>query len=143
MAENHRSAMGKSIDMASLRAQNEKTRAIGNMRVNSRGDTIDSNGNVIQDNNKRVNEYYMKAVMNRAARGELPVLSGRSTQPAVTPTPAPTQPAVQVQQPNVPKVDVHSEDLPLTQLTEEERLFEQEDTDFEIPSKSKKSNSSK
>jgi hypothetical protein len=143
MAETHRSAMGKSIDMASLRAQNEKRRAIGNMRVNSRGDTIDSNGNVIQDNNKRVNEYYMKAVMNRAARGELPVLSGRSTQPAVTPAPVPVQPAVQVQQPNVPEVDVHSEEQPLSQLTEEERLFEQEDTDLEIPQKSKKSNSSK
>lgn len=128
MAENYRSAMGKNIDMASLRTQNEKVRAVGNMRVNSRGDTIDSNGNVIQDNNKRVNEYYMKAVMNRSVRGESPVLPGRS------------QPIKQVVEqaipPQVPEADV----APL-QLTEEERLFEQEDGELELPIKVKKNSS--
>jgi hypothetical protein len=101
------------------------------MNVNSRGDTIDSNGNVIQDNNKRVNEYYMKAVMNRAGRGgESPVLSGRS-QPV-------KQVVEQVIPPQVPEADIE----PL-QLTEEERLFEQEDDELEIPPKPKKPNSSK
>lgn len=126
MAETHRSAMGKNIDMASLRAKNERVRAVGNMLVNARGDTIDSNGNVIQDNNKRVNEYYMKAVMNRHGRGnESPVLSGR---------PQPVKQVVeQAIQPQVPQADVE----PL-QLTEEEQLFEQEDLDVELPTKPKK-----
>ena len=128
MAENYRSAMGKNVDMASLRTQNEKVRAIGNMRVNARGDTIDSNGNIIQDNNKRVNEYYMKAVMNRSVRGESPVLPGRSQ---------PTKQVVeQATPPQVPEADVE-----IPQLTEEERLFEQEDEDLELPIKSKKNSS--
>ena len=128
MAENYRSAMGKNVDMASLRTQNEKVRAIGNMRVNARGDTIDSNGNIIQDNNKRVNEYYMKAVMNRSVRGESPVLPGRAQ---------PTKQVVeQATPPQVPEADVE-----MPQLTEEERLFEQEDEDLELPIKSKKNSS--
>lgn len=128
MAENYRSAMGKNVDMASLRTQNERVRAVGNMRVNSRGDTIDSNGNIIQDNNKRVNEYYMKAVMNRSVRGESPVLPGRSQ---------PTKQVVeQATPPQVPEADVE-----MPQLTEEERLFEQEDEDLELPIKSKKNSS--
>ena len=131
MAENYRSAMGKNVDMAALRTQNEKIRAVGNMNVNARGDTIDSNGNVIQDNNKRVNEYYMKAVMNRAARtGESPVLPGRS------------QPVKQIVEQAIPiPPQVPEADLEPLQLTEEERLFEQEDADVELPNKAKKNSS--
>lgn len=132
MAETHRSAMGKSVDMAALRQKNEQIRAVGNMNCNARGDTIDSNGNVIQDNNKRVNEYYMKAVMNRAARGETPVLAGRAQ-------PTQAKPAVDTAPPpQVPEADPEP-----IQLTEEERLFEQEDAELEIPPKPKKPNSSK
>jgi hypothetical protein len=40
----HRTALGKQIDMAALAAKNEKTRAVGNMKVNARGDTIDGKG---------------------------------------------------------------------------------------------------
>ena len=32
----HRSAMGKSVDMATLAAKNENVRAVGNMKVNAR-----------------------------------------------------------------------------------------------------------
>lgn len=68
MSDNHRSALGRSVDMAALRAKNERTRAVGNMNVNARGDVIDSNNDVINDNNKRVNEYYMKSAMNRGVK---------------------------------------------------------------------------
>ena len=43
----HRTAMGKSIDMAGLIARNEKTRAVGNKSVNARGDSIDQQGRVV------------------------------------------------------------------------------------------------
>jgi hypothetical protein len=62
----HRTAQGKMIDMATLRAKNEKTRAVGNMNVNSKGDIIDSNDNVINDVTKRVNQHYMNSVQHRA-----------------------------------------------------------------------------
>ena len=38
----HRTAMGKSIDMAGLIARNEKTRAGGNKSVNARGERVGS-----------------------------------------------------------------------------------------------------
>jgi len=62
MAKSHRTALGKSIDMDALRAKNEQVRAVGNMRVNARGDVIDANNRIINDSTKRVNEQYMKTV---------------------------------------------------------------------------------
>lgn len=70
MSKLHKTALGKSFDMAAFRTKNEKVRAVGNMNVNSRGDTIDSNNNVIQDNTKRVNQHYARGInrnVNRAA----------------------------------------------------------------------------
>ena len=43
----YRTAQGKMVDMSALQAKNERTRAVGNMKVNARGDTIDSNGKLL------------------------------------------------------------------------------------------------
>jgi hypothetical protein len=51
-------AKGKSIDMNLLRKQNEKIRAISNVKLNARGDTIDSNNTVVQSINQRVQQQY-------------------------------------------------------------------------------------
>jgi hypothetical protein len=61
----HRTAMGKMLDMGALRTKNEKVRAVGNMNCNARGDTIDSNDNIIEDNTKRVNQHYMRSVIKQ------------------------------------------------------------------------------
>lgn len=58
----HRTAHGKPVDMAALSAKNEKVRAVGNMNINARGDIIDSNNQIIQDNTKRVKNNYDKTV---------------------------------------------------------------------------------
>lgn len=58
----HKTAMGKAVDMSSLSAQHEKTRAVGNMNVNARGDIVDSHNRVIQDNTKRVTATYNNSV---------------------------------------------------------------------------------
>jgi hypothetical protein len=63
----HRTAMGKSLDMAALQAKNEKVRAVGNMSVNARGDTIDSNGKIITPVTSKTGESYAKTVGNRSA----------------------------------------------------------------------------
>ena len=60
--------MGKTIDMAALASRNENTRAVGNMRVNARGDTIDANGRIIKPVTDKVNEAYSKTVGNRSAQ---------------------------------------------------------------------------
>ena len=64
----YRSAMGKSVDMSAIVAKNEKVRAVGNMRVNARGDTIDAEGRVIQSVNEKVNNAYSKTVGNRGSQ---------------------------------------------------------------------------
>lgn len=61
----HRTAQGRTLDMATLIAKNEKIRAVGNMKVNARGDTIDSKGNIIKSRNQSVNEQYGKTVGSR------------------------------------------------------------------------------
>jgi len=66
--KNYRTAMGKTVDMASLASKNEHTRAVGNMRVNARGDTIDANGRVIRPVTDKVNEAYGRTVGNKSAQ---------------------------------------------------------------------------
>ena len=58
----YRTAMGKTVDMGSLATRNEKVRAVGNMRVNARGDLVDNNNRVIQDATQRVGEQYTNTV---------------------------------------------------------------------------------
>lgn len=64
----YKSALGRSVDMAALVAKNEKTRAVGNMKVNARGDMIDSHGKVIKAKPEQVNNTYSQTVGNPSAR---------------------------------------------------------------------------
>ena len=64
----HRTAMGKTVDMSAILAKNEKTRAVGNMNVNARGDTIDAYGRIVKPVTAKVNEAYGKTVGNRSAQ---------------------------------------------------------------------------
>lgn len=63
----YRTAMGKTVDMTSLIAKNEKTRAVGNMSVNARGDTIDAQGRIVKPATQKVSDAYQKTVGNRSA----------------------------------------------------------------------------
>lgn len=63
----YRTAQGKVVDMTQLAAKHEKTRAVGNMSVNARGDTIDAAGKIILPVTKKVGDRYQKTVSNRAA----------------------------------------------------------------------------
>jgi hypothetical protein len=54
----HRSANGKMIAMETLRLENEKTIAVGNMKVNARGDTLGPGGRPLATKQETVNEYY-------------------------------------------------------------------------------------
>jgi hypothetical protein len=58
--EVYRSANGKPIDMGALRLQNEKTRAVGNMRVNARGDEVNENNQIIRTKAEQVTKQYKK-----------------------------------------------------------------------------------
>jgi hypothetical protein len=56
----YKSAMGKAVDMGALILQNEQVRAVGNMKVNARGDVIDSANRVIDRKTNQAQRQYRK-----------------------------------------------------------------------------------
>ena len=60
----YKSAMGKPVDLGALLLQNEQTRAVGNMNVNARGDTLDSTNRVIDPKNQQVQRQYRRQSNN-------------------------------------------------------------------------------
>jgi hypothetical protein len=70
----YRTAQGKIVDLGALQLQNEHVRAVGNMNVNARGDTIDSKGNSIDSRNRQLNRQYNKQT---AAVDDTPLPSSR------------------------------------------------------------------
>jgi hypothetical protein len=71
--EVYRSANGKQVDMGALRLKNEKTRAVGNMKVNARGDEINERGQVIRKKTEQVSNQYQrqtKTTLPSSRRGE-------------------------------------------------------------------------
>lgn len=60
----YKTAQGKTLDMGKLMLQNEKTRAVGNMKVNARGDEVDDMNNVIRSKPEQVNKQYNRQVTN-------------------------------------------------------------------------------
>ena len=72
----HRSMRGKQVDMDLLRKRNELTPAVGNARVNARGDELGPGGQIVKKREDVVAEHY--AVAGTAAES-----SGRATQPVV------------------------------------------------------------
>lgn len=61
----YKTALGKTVDMGKLMLQNEKVRAVGNMKVNARGDIIDDMNRVISSKNDQVNKQYNKQTAPR------------------------------------------------------------------------------
>jgi hypothetical protein len=54
----HRSMQGMDVDMEKLKAQNELALAVGNARVNARGDEIGPGGKIIRKREDVMQEYY-------------------------------------------------------------------------------------
>jgi hypothetical protein len=54
----YRTAQGKTVDMGRLVLQNEQTRAVGNMKVNARGDAVDDMNRPISSKTQQVNRQY-------------------------------------------------------------------------------------
>jgi hypothetical protein len=99
----YKSAQGKTVDLGALLLQNESVRAVGNMNVNARGDTVDSTNRVIDQKNRQVQRQYQKqttgagndlppTTSNRAARQiqqpkiEEPTATQETVEPANQPT---------------------------------------------------------
>ena len=57
----HRSMRGKNVDMDLLRKRNELTPAVGNARINARGDELGPGGAIIKKREDVVAEHYATA----------------------------------------------------------------------------------
>jgi hypothetical protein len=60
--QTYKTAQGKTIDMGSLALQNENVRAVGNMKVNARGDLLDDNNQVIRTKNQELTHQYNQQI---------------------------------------------------------------------------------
>ena len=58
MGRTYKSMRGKEIDMEKLALKNEKTPAIGNMKVNARGDQLGTAGEIIKTREEILKDYY-------------------------------------------------------------------------------------
>ena len=58
MGRTYTSVRGKEIDMEKLSLRNEKTPAVGNMKVNARGDEIGVGGKIVRTREEVLADYY-------------------------------------------------------------------------------------
>ena len=72
----YRSAMGKTVDMGALVLRNEHTRAVGNQKVNARGDVLDGTNRIIDRKTQQAQRQYKRQAV--------------VTPPPTKPAPAPT-----------------------------------------------------
>lgn len=54
----YKSMQGKTVDIDLLRQRHELTPAVGNVRVNARGDELGKGGEIVKKREEIVNEYY-------------------------------------------------------------------------------------
>jgi hypothetical protein len=62
----YRTAQGKTIDMGALKLRNETERAVGNMKVNARGDVLNSENQTIAKRTDQVSKQYQKTRLDRS-----------------------------------------------------------------------------
>jgi hypothetical protein len=86
----YRTMQGKSIDMDLLRQRNELTPAVGNVRVNARGDELGPGGKIIRKREEVLRDYYEENV---------PAVEFETPQPAPKQEAQPEQTSVEVEQP--------------------------------------------
>lgn len=60
----YKSALGKTVDLGALMLQNEDTRAVGNMKVNARGDLVDGWNRPIDNRTQQVKKQYDRQLTN-------------------------------------------------------------------------------
>jgi hypothetical protein len=82
MSKIYRSAQGKMVNMEELRLKNEATIAVGNMKVNARGDELGPGGIVVKTRNEAMDEYYAKNAIYTKENVEEAAMTGNQPVPA-------------------------------------------------------------
>ena len=73
---------GRMVDIEKLRAANESTQAVGNMKVNARGDVLGSSGQIVTPKEQIIKKYYEQP------KGKVSEAPSRTVQ---TPAPQPVE----------------------------------------------------
>lgn len=81
MGKSYRTMQGKEIDMDKLMVANELMPAIGNARVNARGDEIGPGGQIVKSREELMADYYDR---NPKAVKERPKTAIQSSEPVYT-----------------------------------------------------------
>lgn len=97
MGKTYKTAQGRSIDFEKIRLQNELTPAIGNMRVNARGDQLGPGGNIVKSREQMLDEHYKTNVAKR-----------KQVEPDVIPTKGGKAKAVDTAPPTTPRTEIES-----------------------------------
>ena len=98
----HTSYRGVTIDMDTMRRENEKVTALGNMKVNAKGDEIGRGGTIIKQADKiaRENHKSQTSVVNTGLKGPLPESPAIVEQKKATPVKATVKKKVEKELPN-------------------------------------------
>ena len=63
----YKSSRGKTVDMGALRLKNEQTVAVGNMKVNARGDAVNDKNVPVHSRPQQVHDQYQKQVQAKTS----------------------------------------------------------------------------
>ena len=116
----YRTVQGKSIDMDLLRQRNELTPAVGNVRVNARGDELGPGGKIIRKREEVLRDYY---------EDNVPATEFETPQPAPKKE-VQQEPAVEVEEQSKPKSSVKAKAGKTKAETAEEDWVEDADGNF-------------
>ena len=92
----HKSAQGKMVDMTKLAQQHELTPAVGNAKLNARGDKLGPGGVIIQKREEAAAQYHKipKKISKEEVKVEEPMVETQEVKPASS-APAVVAPAKQ------------------------------------------------
>ena len=115
---------GQAIDMAGLVLQNETAVAVGNMKVNARGDQLDAEGNIVKTKTEQAQAYYQnnpKAAVKTVSIKDAVDVSATKTmeQPVAEKPKAQKSSKAKVKQPKMKEVELPNGDIELVEDTEE------------------------
>jgi hypothetical protein len=104
MSKIYNTAMGKRVDLDSILLKNEEVIAVGNMKVNARGDLLGPGGKVIKTRDQVMKEYYalntpVAVDTSHNIPVPAPVAKPVVTAPAMVADPEPVKPAPVVKAP--------------------------------------------
>jgi NACalpha-BTF3-like transcription factor len=119
-----KSNRGQAIDMSSLVLTNEEAVAVGNMKVNARGDQLDTKGNVVKTKTEQAQAYYQNnpkaAVKTVSIKDAVDVSATKTMEQPVTEKPKTQKTAKpKAKQPKMKEVELPNGDIELVQETEE------------------------